>query len=110
MGYIYLLQERELVKNGEQVYKLGRTACISNRLSKNPNGSIPLSFSLCNNSVTAKRELLVKFRAAFTPRTDIGAKYFEGNVIAMMDMIHGHMAAKLCASSVRLHCLQRGRS
>lgn len=38
-GYLYVIQEREFVRSDEDVYKVGRTYNVAQRLSQYPRGS-----------------------------------------------------------------------
>lgn len=87
-GSIYLLQEREFIKTGEPIYKIGRTGHHPNqRLSKYPKDSeIHIVIGVVDN-LAAEYTLLKKFRASFTNRVDIGDEYFEGDPSKMKEII-----------------------
>jgi len=90
--YIYLLQEREFIKTEEFVYKIGRTHQESTKRFKSYSKGSVLHIQLsCSDCVKAEKDLLVIFRTQFTPRTDIGSEYFEGNVKKMSDIIYGYI-------------------
>lgn len=87
-GSIYLLQEREFIKTGEPIYKIGRTGHHPNqRLSKYPKDSeIHIVIGVVDN-LAAEYTLLKKFRTSFTNRVDIGDEYFEGDPSKMKEII-----------------------
>jgi hypothetical protein len=85
--YVYLLQEREFVRSGEPVFKIGRTASMVNRLKGYPKQSCLI---LCIPTPDSRAlEELVKylFDSKYTHRSDIGREYFEGDRDAMVDDI-----------------------
>jgi hypothetical protein len=86
-GVIYLLQEREFKKTQEPIYKVGRTQCLTRRMSQYPKGSeIFLSIS-SKNVYEKEKEILKHFEKYFFQRKEIGREYFEGNVLNMHDDI-----------------------
>jgi hypothetical protein len=93
MEYIYLLQEREFIKTGEPIYKVGMTKQANlARFKSYPNGSTLLFHIACDNSRAAESAILVSFRTKFYPETFIGAEYFRGDyrlmIKEMFDIIY----------------------
>lgn len=89
MEYIYLLREREFIKTGEPVYKLGKTKQPNlARFSRYPKGSEILLQTACTDCDTAEKELLRLYKNKFTQRSDIGSEYFAGDPREMIGMIH----------------------
>jgi len=86
-GMIYLLQDREFISNGQAVFKIGRTINISKRLSQYPKGSELLMCLRTDNLVAFETHLIKLFRGKFISRTDIGSEYFQGDHIAMIELI-----------------------
>jgi len=88
-GWLYLVQEREFVRTGETIYKVGQTVEIGKRLVKYPAGSIPylVLHTGGNNHVEMEKSILQQFRKMFVSRTDIGLEYFEGDVGQMIEII-----------------------
>ena len=86
-GSIYLLKLREFISTNENVYKIGRSRKIMNRLNQYPRGSEILFVSRCSNIVRAEREILRLFKNQFIQRRDIGAEYFEGDESVMRNVI-----------------------
>ena len=90
-GYIYLLQEREFIRSGENVYKIGRTSHHPNqRLGKYPKDSELHIIVSVNDDLESENILLKIFRKKFTRRSDIGAEYFQGDVKIMKEIIYLH--------------------
>ena len=87
-GYIYLLQEREFIKTGEPIYKLGKTTkTIQERLQGYPKGSRLILCIEVEDCHEKEKKLLDKFRREFKLRKDIGNEYFEGDKQTMMKYI-----------------------
>ena len=87
-GYIYLLQEREFIKTGEPVYKLGKTTTtIQQRLQGYPKGSRLILCIEVEDCHEREKKLLDKFKREFKLRKDIGNEYFEGDKQTMMKYI-----------------------
>jgi hypothetical protein len=80
--YVYVIEEREFVKSGEQVYKVGRSANILKRMAQYPNGSQVRMVINVNDSVKAEQEILSQLKkyGDITHRKDIGAEYFQGHL------------------------------
>jgi hypothetical protein len=84
MEYVYIIQEREFVKEGRPLYKIGRTTQKPyQRFSNYPKGSIEF---LCMNVPNCKKaEAIIKnkFNTKFKVDRDIGVEYFEGDIDEM---------------------------
>jgi phenylpropionate dioxygenase-like ring-hydroxylating dioxygenase large terminal subunit len=82
--YIYLIQEREFVKNNERVYKIGKTKQPNlNRFKQYPKDSILISQISCLDCDICEKQLLQIFKFKYLQKTDIGTEYFEGDHISM---------------------------
>lgn len=82
-GYVYLLQEREFVNSGEQVFKLGKTTKPNSRFNNYPKGSILFLNLPCNNCHYTEKEIIKIFDEKFKQRQDIGREYYEGDIEEM---------------------------
>jgi len=83
-----LLQEREFIKTGEPIYKLGKTTkTIQERLQGYPKGSRLILCIEVEDCHEKEKKLLDKFRREFKLRKDIGNEYFEGDKQTMMKYI-----------------------
>jgi hypothetical protein len=88
--YIYLLIEREFIKSGESIYKIGRskrshkkTTLLTQRICEYPKGSKCILCRIVNNCYTAEATIKKIFGQKFINRPDIGTEYFEGNIEQM---------------------------
>lgn len=74
-----MLREREFIKTGEQIYKVGKTTKdLFKRFSQYPKQSELLMGNRVNDCHKSEEALLKVMRAEFTSRRDIGSEYFEG--------------------------------
>jgi hypothetical protein len=88
-NYIYLLQEREFLKTGELIYKVGRTTKPNyQRFNQYPNGSVLLFQMICIDYVKNEMSIIEQFKHKFISRPDIGREYFEGDYNDMIDIIY----------------------
>lgn len=89
LQYIYLIQLREFIKSGEQIFKIGRTKQPNfRRFYQYPKESVILFQIICNQSEQIEKEIIIKFKKKYVFRKDIGNEYFEGNFINMIDDIY----------------------
>lgn len=84
---IYLLREREFARLNEDVYKIGRSKNIKNRMNNYPKGSSIELMMGCQDSVAVEKSLLDIFRKKFIPKTEYGAEYFYGDKLTMIRTI-----------------------
>ena len=86
--YIYLIQLREFIKTGENIYKFGRTQQENfKRFYQYPKNSKLIFQIICNDSKVLEHKILIKFRQKYISRKDIGAEYFEGDHTEMINDI-----------------------
>jgi len=85
----YLIQEREFVISGENIYKQGKSEQENTkRPGQYPKGSKLHLYLNTPDCDLVEREILNLFKEKYIHRTDIGSEYFEGDVEEMMsDMI-----------------------
>ena len=88
-GVIYLLKTRESIRMNEDVYKIGRTKNMKNRLSQYPKGSEFITTMKVNDQQMCERVLLYTFKDKFQKREDMGNEYFEGNLDEMKSVLFG---------------------
>jgi hypothetical protein len=94
--YIYLLQEREFIKTGESIYKLGKTVqkCgrgFGERFKGYPKGSRVLLVIEVEDCNKEEGELIRCFKKEFKRRDDIGSEYFEGDIDDMKKTLCNHI-------------------
>lgn len=84
--FVYMIQEREFLKSGESVYKIGKTTQVPNsRLAGYPKGSrviyyLDVSFSGCHYM---EKKLIQEFDRLYIQRADIGRESYEGDLEKM---------------------------
>ena len=89
-GYLYILQEREFFRSGEDVYKVGRTdRDVFERFKEYPKGSrllfcqhVPL-----DRVKDLEDEVKARFRRLFRARIDVGSESFVGQWHEMVDVV-----------------------
>ena len=87
MEGIYLMHVREFISTNKNIYKIGRSHDIDNRVRQYPKGSRIEYINSCKNSVLCEKELIKIFKKSFTI-TKFGTEYFEGDIDSMKDIIH----------------------
>lgn len=75
---VYLLIEREFFVTMQNIFKIGRSANVSNRTRQYPKGSQLLVVLPCNDSILTESRLKRVFSEKFIQRNDIGSEYYEG--------------------------------
>jgi hypothetical protein len=87
-GHIYMIREREFLKTAEPIYKIGKTTNIKSRMPSYPkNSRLYLCFFCSTNIDVVERHLIKLFDERFVKRTDIGAEYYQGDVIEMLRIL-----------------------
>jgi len=87
--YIYLLKEREFIKTKENIYKIGRTFTLKNRMKQYPKNSKIIIVQPCIDCITVEKELLEIFKNKYL-KTDIGTEYFKGDAMDMVKTINNY--------------------
>lgn len=83
-----MLREREFIASNQDIYKIGRSEqenCI--RVVKYPKSSELISKNSCFDCHELENYLIKLFKHKYVQRSDIGAEYFEGDVIQMQNDI-----------------------
>ena len=101
-GYIYVIVEREFVRSGEPVVKVGRTSNVVRRIAEYPKGSKLLFCMYCDSLLETEAEVLRLLDKAFLRRSDIGRESFEGNFNSILSLVSNFVTAKLLTG--RLAC------
>jgi len=86
--FVYLLQERDTARLGENIYKIGRSTQPSdNRFLQYPKGSF-IKFRLSViDCVKAESAIKIVFKKYFIQKRDHGVEYFEGCYFKMTRLI-----------------------
>lgn len=79
MECIYIVWLREYVLSKKNVYKIGNTGNIFQRMRNHPKGSKLLYMSITPHSKIIETGLIALFKTHFIWRTDLGREYFEGD-------------------------------
>jgi len=88
-NFLYILQEREFILTRQNVYKLGITKTVRNRMTSYPKGS--KIYCVLPVEGDPETKCLHKFRELFTSRVDIGSEYFEGNINDMINTLYENL-------------------
>ena len=76
-GHLYLIKEREFIKTNENVFKIGKTTNIKNRMPAYPKDSRVYVIMHCSTDIHAvEKKLIEHFDTNFTKRKDIGHEYY----------------------------------
>ena len=87
MEGLYLIHTREFISTNKEIYKIGRSSNIENRVRNYPNGSKILLAIISRNSIQCEKDLIKKFKLTFTQKQFYGNEYFEGNKYKMVNMM-----------------------
>ena len=87
MEGLYLIHTREFISTNKEIYKIGRSSNIENRVRNYPNGSKILLAIINKNSIQCEKDLIKKFKITFTQKQFYGNEYFEGNKYKMVNMM-----------------------
>ena len=88
MECIYLIHTRECFRLKEEIYKLGRSHDVDNRVRQYAKGSKILCLTSCENSIQCEKELIALFKIHFKHAKEYGHEYFEGSKELMMKMMY----------------------
>lgn len=79
VAHIYLIQEREFIRLGENVFKIGQSSNIIQRFKQYPPGS-QLIYAFCTcDAHRAEKTAIDTLCKKFRFRLDLGREYLEGN-------------------------------
>lgn len=82
----YIIIEREFLVSDQDVYKIGHTKDIKQRITQYPKGSEILWVSYSPYMILAENTAVKVFSIIFKHRSDLGREYFQGNLVSMMEM------------------------
>lgn len=91
----YLLHTRECFRLNEEIYKLGRSHDLDNRVRQYAKGSKILCLISCGHSVQCEKDLIALFKQHFRHAKEYGSEYFEGSKELMMKMMYDYATEKL---------------
>jgi len=87
MEGLYLIHTREFISTNKEIYKIGRSSNIENRIRNYPNGSKILLAIINKNSIQCEKDLIKQFKLIFTQKQFYGNEYFEGDKYEMINMM-----------------------
>lgn len=104
-GFIYILREREFLKTNEQIYKIGKTVNMKNRMPSYPKDTrLYLCFYCCSNIDAIEKHLISTFDIRFVKRTDIGSEYYEGDIVQMLSaMMQYCLKQQFSSTEIKFH-------
>lgn len=76
-GHIYVIKEREFIKTKENIYKIGRSKNIRNRMPSYPKDSLIYSILYTKDVNRTEKDMIRRFDTIFIKRRDIGVEYYE---------------------------------
>ena len=76
-GHLYVIKEREFIKTKENIFKIGKTINIVNRMPQYPKQSRVYIMFYSTNIDDMEKYIIEQFDKRFTKRVDIGAEYYE---------------------------------
>ncbi len=84
MEYIYLLETRESVRLGDQIYKIGKSKQEAfKRFDQYPTGSILITYEMCFDCDKIEKQLIKIFNTKYKNTSIYGKEYFHGNLADM---------------------------
>lgn len=87
-NYIYCLREREFIKSGEKIYKIGKTSKQPfKRLKQYPKESELILLLKVEDCHSTESELISLFDSKYEQAKNIGREYYKGNVNDMIQSI-----------------------
>ena len=92
---IYLLREERFIETNKNIYKIGRSGNIYQRVSHYGNGTIIYLMVACNNSERYESELIKKFCNDFKCVKYYGNEYFMGDLHTMKNTIIDYMKTNI---------------
>ena len=90
----YLIHTRECFRLKEEIYKIGRSHDLDNRVKRYAKGSKILCLISCENSIQCEKDLINLFKTHFKQIKDYGSEYFEGSKELMMKMMYEYTLGK----------------
>ena len=95
MECIYLIHTREFFRLEEEIYKLGRSCDVDNRVRQYAKGSKILCLTSCENSIQCEKELIALFKIHFKHAKEYGHEYFEGSKELMMKIMYEYASEQI---------------
>ena len=88
---IYLLKTREFVNSNQEIYKIGRSNNLSQRILNYPNKSVLHLMIECYDSILHEKNLIKLFTSKYKQEREYGKEYFSGVLNEMKDDIINYL-------------------
>lgn len=87
--YIYVIEERDVARHGEDIYKVEGSTMFINRIMQYPVWSAVHMALKVNDAVATEREVLEQLtsHSIIKHRQDIGVNYFQGSLSLIINVI-----------------------
>ena len=84
--HLYCLIEREFLKSGEKIYKVGKSVHLSQRMNSYPKGSLIISIFKVNDCHITEKLLLKRLdqELSFRNAREIGRVYYEADLPSLL--------------------------
>ena len=84
--HLYCLIEREFIKSGEKIYKVGKSVHLSQRMNSYPKGSVIISIFKVNDCHMTEKLLLKRLdqELSFRNAREIGREYYEADLTSLL--------------------------
>ena len=96
MKGLYLLRKREFERNGEEIYKFGKSDNIKDRIRSYDKLSKLYLVVLCNNNIIIEKEILKILKNTLEQDEICGRESFKGNLDKFVEIIENYMKDKEC--------------
>ena len=95
VSHIYLIHEREFIRLGENIFKIGRSGNLVQRIRQYPSGS-RLVWAFCTmDALRAEKAAIDVLCQHFKFRLDIGREYLEGRPKEIVSCLHALMLSEI---------------
>lgn len=79
--YIYVIQEREFVKDNQKIYKIGKTTQdINIRVQSYPKNSVLKYLKQVDDCNFIEKQIIKEFDKLFVRKPEYGREYYEGDI------------------------------
>ena len=88
---LYLIHTRELHTLQKNIYKIGRSYKLYDRIKQYPKTSKIMFIINCKESVLREKNLILLFKSKFIQKLDYGTEYFQGDIDDMIKEIFNYI-------------------
>lgn len=96
--HLYCLMEREFIKSGEKIYKIGKSVHLSQRMKSYPKGSQIISIFKVNDCHITEKLLLKRLdqESSFRNAREIGREYYEADLTSLLKIFIEVCMSDIC--------------